>query len=224
MRPAADVEIVEVDASSDGGGLGTAAGLFEALRSTLLAAGVPIDAFQGFAAEITAVRVDGGKYNAAKGGALLLAVPAAGIPTEDGGRRRAVGCVALRPLPELDTPDGRTAEIKRLFVAPAARGQGLGRRLSCAIIALARRRGYAQLVLDTLHRLPAALALYEALGFQRTDAYCHNPMPDVVYLRLALRPEGVGTAARVVQQTVVAAVSGSPGPPDRSEVKDTSRK
>lgn len=72
----------------------------------------------------------------------------------------AVGCGALRLL------DPETAELKRMYVAPAARGTGLGRRLVAALEAEARALGVRRLVLETGTRQAAALALYAATGFR----------------------------------------------------------
>jgi len=83
----------------------------------------------------------------------------------------------LVPLPRNgDTPGGRVAEIVKLVVAPAARGQGLGRRLVAACLAHARQHGVRRVVLLSSTRLGSALKLYEAMGFQ------HRPLPpDIPY-------------------------------------------
>jgi GNAT superfamily N-acetyltransferase len=76
-----------------------------------------------------------------------------------------VGCGALRRL------DAETAELKRMYVAPAARGTGLGRRLLDALEAEARALGVRRLVLETGTRQTAALALYRATGFRPIPLY-----------------------------------------------------
>lgn len=76
--------------------------------------------------------------------------------------------------------------MKRLYVRPACRGQGIGQRLIEQIIAAARQEGYAEMVLDTLLPMQSAIRLYRSFGFREIPPYYNNPMPDVLYLRLAL--------------------------------------
>lgn len=125
--------------------------------------------FQNFADELATLP---GRY-AAPAGTLLLA--RAGNEGNE-----LLGCVALRPL-----GDG-IAELKRLYVRPGGRGLGLGRRLSEAAIAHARRAGHHAVRLDTLATMSEARALYASLGFVPIAAYCHNPLPGVQYLELRL--------------------------------------
>lgn len=132
------------------------------------AASLPVDlGYQDFAAELAGLP---GKYAEPKG-ALLLARGPAGAP---------LGCIALRPL------DGKTCEMKRLFLLPEARGMGLGRALVEAIIAAARDRGYRELRLDTLPSMTSAIALYEGLGFERIEPYYAPTPPGTVFMALAL--------------------------------------
>ena len=125
--------------------------------------------FQGFCAERADLRA---AYAAP--GALLLARGADGAP---------VGCVAVR-----DRGAG-TAEMKRLYVAPAARGTGLGRCLADAAVEHATAAGFRRLVLDTLSTMTTAIALYRSLGFRETAPYYDNPLAGAVYLALELRGE-----------------------------------
>jgi putative acetyltransferase len=77
----------------------------------------------------------------------------------------AVGCGAIRRL------DGETAEIKRMYVAPSARGQGIGRALLASLESEARSLGVKRLVLETGARQPEAIALYARAGFQRIPLF-----------------------------------------------------
>lgn len=76
-----------------------------------------------------------------------------------------VGCGAVRLL------DAATGELKRMYVAPGVRGQGLGRALVEALQAEARRLGAKRLVLETGTRQHAALALYHRCGFKPIPLY-----------------------------------------------------
>jgi ribosomal protein S18 acetylase RimI-like enzyme len=92
-----------------------------------------------------------------------------------------VGVVAVQPLDE----DG-VCEMKRLYVRPAYRSDGLGRALAEAVVDAARNLGYATMRLDTVASMTAARALYRSLGFEERSAYYHNPLDDAVYMERAL--------------------------------------
>ena len=82
------------------------------------------------------------------------------------------------------------AELKRVFVRPAARGHRLGEAITRRLIDDARRFGYRAVRLDTLPFMHAAQALYEALGFVDCPPYPIE-MPEsfrdhVRYMQLAL--------------------------------------
>lgn len=79
---------------------------------------------------------------------------------------KPVGCVAL------SVPD---REVKRLWIAPEARGQGLARRLMQAIEAQARQLGLTDLRLDTNATLTEAIALYTSTGWTEVPRYNDNP-------------------------------------------------
>jgi GNAT superfamily N-acetyltransferase len=134
--------------------------------------------FQGFEEELATLP---GRYAPPKG-RLLLARE--GEPT--------AGCVALRPL------DRGVCEMKRLFVRPDYRGQGLGRLLASRVVSEATALGYAVMRLDTLDTLEHAMQIYETLGFQRCASYYANPLPGVMYWERTLsnqRPAPMAEAA-----------------------------
>jgi len=84
----------------------------------------------------------------------------------DGGRPVAGGGVKR-------SEDG-VAEIKRMYVVPAARRQGLGRRLLETLEDAARELDYARIRLDTGARQPHAQAMYERAGYRPIGNYNHN--------------------------------------------------
>ncbi|HEY4413805.1 MAG TPA: GNAT family N-acetyltransferase [Gaiellaceae bacterium] len=67
--------------------------------------------------------------------------------------------------------DATRGELKRMYVVPAARGRGLGRRLLDELEAEARRLGYRGVVLETGDRQPEALGLYLSSGYERIPCY-----------------------------------------------------
>ncbi|MFN0066394.1 MAG: GNAT family N-acetyltransferase [Limisphaerales bacterium] len=112
--------------------------------------------FQGFDEELATLP---GAYAPPRGGLWLAEA-----------HGRPAGCVALRPL---DLPG--TAEVKRLYVRPSARGCGLGRTLAETAILAARTTRHARLVLDTVPAMAAAIALYRSLGFTPVPPYTAQP-------------------------------------------------
>ncbi len=71
-----------------------------------------------------------------------------------------VGCCAL-----VEAGDG-TAEIKRMFVAPNARGLAIGRRLMEALEETAHAMGLSAIRLETGVSQPEAIGLYRRFGFE----------------------------------------------------------
>lgn len=98
--------------------------------------------------------------------------------------KQLAGCCAMRPLDSVDYSNA--AEMKRLYVAPAWRGRGLGRLLAEDILDIAKRTGYSCILLDTLTEMETARALYEGLGFVEIPPYYHNPLEGAHYLMARL--------------------------------------
>ncbi|MFF7199591.1 GNAT family N-acetyltransferase [Streptomyces sp. NPDC008141] len=80
-----------------------------------------------------------------------------------------IGCAGLK------LPAGAPAEIKRMWVAPRARGLGLGRRFLAELEARAVRQGCGVLRLDTNKALDAAIGLYHSAGFEEVPAFNDEP-------------------------------------------------
>jgi GNAT superfamily N-acetyltransferase len=68
------------------------------------------------------------------------------------------------------------AEIKRMYVAPAARRRGVARQLLAALEDAARERGYAFARLDTGPRQEHAMALYASAGYTEIGNFNANPI------------------------------------------------
>ena len=106
------------------------------------------------------------------GGAILLA--------ESEGE--VVGCVAI-------APDGTGAyELSKMAVDPSVRGRGTGRLLLEAAVEEARRIGATSLFLGSSTKLPAAVHLYESVGFEHVPPESlHMPyLRATVFMRLEL--------------------------------------
>ncbi|MGY4176281.1 DNA-binding MarR family transcriptional regulator/N-acetylglutamate synthase-like GNAT family acetyltransferase [Bradyrhizobium sp. USDA 4518] len=86
-----------------------------------------------------------------------------------------IGCVGLKGT------SSEFAEIKRLWVAPGARGLGLGRRLMDAAEKAARELGIAVLRLDTNSALPEAGQLYRRTGWTEIPRFNDDPYPDLFF-------------------------------------------
>jgi GNAT superfamily N-acetyltransferase len=99
-----------------------------------------------------------------RSGTLLLVVDGSG---------EVVGTAAVRVL------EPGTAELKRMWLRPATRGQGLGQRLLEACFEEARRLGCRAMRLDTQAKLEAALRLYRANDFREIPVYNDNRRADI---------------------------------------------
>jgi GNAT superfamily N-acetyltransferase len=82
---------------------------------------------------------------------------------------RALGCGGVKRL------DEATGEVKRLYVVPDARGEGVARQLLRALEDAAEELGLHTVRLDTGARQPEALALFRSAGYREIPDYNGNP-------------------------------------------------
>jgi ribosomal protein S18 acetylase RimI-like enzyme len=118
--------------------------------------------FQGFEEEMAGLP---GKYGRPAGGLWLAFFG-----------EELAGCIAMRPL------DAQRAEMKRLFVRPAFRGSGVGRKLADHVLREAAKSGYRHVCLDTLPSMTGAIALYRSLRFTEIDPYYSNPVKGALFM------------------------------------------
>ena len=78
---------------------------------------------------------------------------------------KAVACGAFKVY------DSDTVEIKRMYVAEEARGQGLSKKVLAALEEWASEIGYKSTVLETGKRQVAAIGLYESAGYNIIPNY-----------------------------------------------------
>jgi GNAT superfamily N-acetyltransferase len=88
--------------------------------------------------------------------------------------RRPVATGAWRSHEDLEVfGTRRTAEIKRMYVVPSARGRGLARTVLAQLERTAAQAGVEAMVLETGLAQPEAIALYESSGYTRNAPFGH---------------------------------------------------
>jgi putative acetyltransferase len=102
----------------------------------------------------------------------------------DADRLLGFGAMASRGLDESGIAWG---EVKRMYVAPAARGRKLGRLIMDRLLAHARAESIAVLRLETGNKQPEALGLYYSAGFQDRGPFGgYEENGDSVFMELRL--------------------------------------
>jgi GNAT superfamily N-acetyltransferase len=104
------------------------------------------------------------------GGAFWVAI--------DVNTRDLLGTAGVFPV------DEATYELRKMYLAPAARGCGVGARLLEQAVAFARAVGGRRMVLDTVEAMTRAIAFYEAHGFVRDDSQIRGARCSRGYVRV----------------------------------------
>jgi putative acetyltransferase len=96
------------------------------------------------------------------------------------------GCVGIAPC-----PGGRTAEVKRLYVRPACRGNGVARTLMTHTHHHAALHGMNRLTLDVLPARTAVVAFYRRLGYTETAPHATESLVPMIYMERAVTADDI---------------------------------
>jgi DNA-binding MarR family transcriptional regulator/GNAT superfamily N-acetyltransferase len=128
-----------------------------------------LDALNAYFAELAVRFPDGFE----PGDTLTADAPAMRPPTGSFVVARSDGTVAA--CGGVQRHDDVTAEIKRMWVHPDWRGEGLGRRMLARLELEVAALGYTRIVLDTNDTLIEAISMYERAGYRSIAPYNDNP-------------------------------------------------
>ena len=96
----------------------------------------------------------------------------------------------------------RSAEIKRMYVVPAARGRALARAMLAHLETTAREAGAEVMILETGNAQPEAIALYESSGYTAIPGFGHyKNAPENRCFARAVQPVEDSGPARPAQAT-----------------------
>jgi putative acetyltransferase len=82
---------------------------------------------------------------------------------------KIIGTAGYYPVSRGAEPGIKAVEIRKMYLAPEARGQGLGRWLLGQLEQQIRARGYSHIWVETVSQMQAAIHLYESSGYQRDE-------------------------------------------------------
>ncbi len=94
---------------------------------------------------------------------------------------KPAGCIAMKPF------DEHSCELKRLYVKPEFRGNGLAERLCRLILTEARAAGCNRVLLDTLPFLTVAQHIYTKLGFYEVPPHHESPMGNSIFMQYDIK-------------------------------------
>jgi len=106
-------------------------------------------------------------------GAYLKAGGAFWVVEDD--RGEVVATCGLKPMAN------GSVELRKMYLMPHVRGQGLGKKLLKTAIAKARALGFKRVELETASQLREAIALYESFGFVPRDGCVETTRCDQAY-------------------------------------------
>ncbi|MGF1777113.1 GNAT family N-acetyltransferase [Vibrio nomapromontoriensis] len=86
---------------------------------------------------------------------------------------KVVGGCGVAPLGR----ESNVCELKKLFLLPESRGNGIGKALTTQCLSFAKEQGFTSCYLDTLAGMKSAIHLYESVGFQHLD----KPYPGTLH-------------------------------------------
>ncbi|MFA4851076.1 MAG: GNAT family N-acetyltransferase [Bacteroidales bacterium] len=93
--------------------------------------------------------------------------------------KTAAACIALKKI------NAEICELKRLYVKPRFRKNGLGRILCMTAIEKAVKMGYKKMVLETCSTMVEAIALYKSIGFREYKQSTLHRIHDTLHMELA---------------------------------------
>ncbi|MEB3231664.1 MAG: GNAT family N-acetyltransferase [Leptolyngbyaceae bacterium] len=107
------------------------------------------------------------------------------LVVEEGGK--IVGSGAYHPCDRASKPGDQGAELRKMFLLPHVRGQGLGGYLLTLLEQTAADNGFTEMWLETSTRMQAAIKMYERHGYyQPENADIHIQRCDRIYVKSLL--------------------------------------
>lgn len=107
-------------------------------------------------------------------------LPPSGIFTIVKSGDSLIGCVGVRKF------DKDSCEMKRMYIADAFRGKGIGKLMCEFVIEWCYKSNYRRILLDSNLEMKEAVRLYYKCGFKETEPYCVNENNHPVFMEYPL--------------------------------------